>query len=413
MSEEPVRKKRVVVIHTGGTIFMGKTERGLDAKELVIPKDKNNDVSNHIDFDVIDLFGGGGIDSSKMTLKHCRTLAEKIVELQNNDAVDGIVVTHGTDTMAETVIELSYVLKNLQKPVVITGAQIPSEEKHSDGPRNFFRSIYLAAHAPTLRKVVICFGYRKGPLTGHTPPNLVIDARNAEKSHMTKQDAFLHPESKELGSVSVKRGVHINVNVPKSSGRAFLHFGFSRFADRRVVQRHSTRLPFFATGLVAELYGFGNVRGDVIKRLARRAKLFPVVAASQAKGKVDMITYAAGRPALEAGVLPSGGLSPLSASKRLAYLVAHRRELRRASHKQGLNYRQLLSTLYLSGAEFDSKAIKNAHAEALKVPIMPEDLLVQIPFNRAVTRAAREIRKSAYYTPKKPLLKRLQFWKRE
>lgn len=393
MPEEPPAKKRVVVIHTGGTIFMHRTEKGRDIGELIIPRDKNGDVSNHIDFQVIDLFGGGGVDSSKLTLKHSKKLAEKIVELQNDPSVDGIVVTHGTDTMPETALELSYTLKNLQKPVVLTGAQIPSEEKHSDGPRNFFRSIYLAAHASNLRRVVICFGYKRGPSLGYTPPNMVIDARNAEKSHISRQDAFLHPDSKFLGTVSITKGINVRANTPKPSGETTLHFKFSKWADRRVVQRHSARLPLLATGLVVDVYGAGNAPDKLIARLKRRARFYPVVAASQAKGKVDMTAYAAGRPALEAGVLPSGGLTPLSASKRLAYLVASRRDLRKAARKTGLPYRKLLPTLYLSGAEFDSADIKKAHSDILGIPIINEDLLVQFPFHKAVQRAAKALRK--------------------
>lgn len=75
------KRKRVVVLHTGGTIFMRKTERGRDVTEnLVIPKDKDNNISNHIDFEVVDLFGKGGKDSSRLTMENSKTLAERIVE---------------------------------------------------------------------------------------------------------------------------------------------------------------------------------------------------------------------------------------------------------------------------------------------------------------------------------------------
>ncbi len=402
---EPERRKKVVIIHTGGTIFMRKTERGLDVGELIIPKDKNNDISNHIDFPVIDLFGKGGIDSSKMTLAHSKKLAEKIVELQNDSTVDGIVVTHGTDTMAETALELSYALKNLKKPVVLTGAQIPVEEKHSDGLRNLFRSIYLAAHAPHLTKVVICFGYKRkfvktppllaGELKANPQlsPNFILDSRNAEKSSIDRQDAFLHEESKLLGTVSIRGGVNVKAGVPHAKDDAYAHFGFSKWSKRRTLERQSQRMPWFATGLVVETYGVGNAPDNVTRALGRRVRLFPVVAASQSKGKVNLTAYAAGLGMLEAGVLPSGGLTPLSASKRLSYLAAHRREVRAFARGGKVDYRKLLSTLYLSGGEFDSGKVRDKHAEILGVPIINEDLLLQRPFREAMQTAVRHLRR--------------------
>ncbi len=390
--EKPTRKK-VVVLHTGGTIFMYRTERGLDTRELIIPVDKKNDVSDHIDFTVEDLFGKGGIDSSKMTLAQSRKLAERIVELQNDPTVHGVVVTHGTDTMAETALELSYALKNLHKPVVFTGAQIPSSEKTSDGPRNFFRSVYLAAHANKgFARVVICFGYRRGSSSPSASPNLVLDARNAEKSHMTDQAAFLHPDSKSLGSVSINGGVKVFGNTPVPTGPTTLHFGFSSLVKRAVIQRHSASLPWIASGLVVDTYGSGNAPDSVIAAMRRRVKFFPIVAASQARGNIDMTAYAAGRPALEAGVLPSGGLTPVSASKRLAYLVSHKREISKYARKRKVPYRALLNTLYLSGGKFNSKKIKEEHARILNVPIIGQDLLVQIPFRQALRHAVRELK---------------------
>lgn len=402
MPEEPIHKKKVAVIHTGGTIFMHRTERGLDTGRLEVPHDKDGKVSSLVDFELIDLFGKGGKDSSKLTLAESKKLAKKIVELQNDKTVDGIVVTHGTDTMAETALELSYALKNMYKPVVLTGAVKPSEEKDSDGPRNFYRSVYLAAHARELRKVVICFGYRKHEQRGiQLSPeviakegigaNFILDARNAEKFHVSRQDAFLHPTAKILGTISVKHGFKADPRftfVPRPQGETHLHFNFSRLTSRRVLQRHTTRLPWLTTGLVAEIYGAGNAPEKVIAALARRVKFFPVIAALQARGNIDMTAYAAGLPALEAGVLPAGGHSALSASKRLSYLLGSRWQIRRFAWQRKLNYRKLLSTLFLSGAEFDTPEIKKKHADKLGVPITPEDLLVQISFKRALARAA-------------------------
>lgn len=99
-------EKKVVVVHTGGTIFMHSTEKGLaPGGDIILPTPKYPELNPKIE--VLDLFGNGGIDSSQMTLEHSKTLAEKIAQLQNDPSVTGIVVTHGTDTLAETALELS------------------------------------------------------------------------------------------------------------------------------------------------------------------------------------------------------------------------------------------------------------------------------------------------------------------
>ncbi len=83
------------------------------------------------------------IDSSDMDPDHWKTIARSIAD--NYDFYDGFVVLHGTDTMAYTASALSFMLGNLDKPVIITGSQLPIGEVRTDGEENLITALQIAA----------------------------------------------------------------------------------------------------------------------------------------------------------------------------------------------------------------------------------------------------------------------------
>lgn len=93
------------------------------------------------------------LDSSNVHPKHWIAIAQKIYE--NYDKYDGFIVTHGTDTMTYTASALSFALRNLSKPVVLTGAMKAPQEEGSDAEDNLFNSIKVASSG--LNEVSICF----------------------------------------------------------------------------------------------------------------------------------------------------------------------------------------------------------------------------------------------------------------
>ncbi len=66
----------------------------------------------------------------------------------NYDKYDGFVILHGTDTMSFTASALSFMLSDLQKPVIVTGSQIPLSQLRSDGQQNLLNALYIAANYP-------------------------------------------------------------------------------------------------------------------------------------------------------------------------------------------------------------------------------------------------------------------------
>lgn len=129
--------KKILMIATGGTIACAKGNEGLSpsyaADNLL---SYVSEVKNFCRIDTCQLLN---LDSTNMRPECWVKIAEHIIK--NYDIYDGFVITHGTDTLAYTAAALSYMLQNLGKPVVITGAQRPIAAKETDGINNLVDAI--------------------------------------------------------------------------------------------------------------------------------------------------------------------------------------------------------------------------------------------------------------------------------
>lgn len=152
---------RILIVYTGGTIGMieNPETRALepfDFSHLMenVPKVKM------LDYKIDNIQFNPPIDSSNMNVDHWRLMVKSIAD--NYDNYDGFVVLHGTDTMAYTASALSFMLQNLDKPVIITGSQLPIGEVRTDGEENLITALQIAASRgddgnPTVREVAILF----------------------------------------------------------------------------------------------------------------------------------------------------------------------------------------------------------------------------------------------------------------
>ena len=137
--------KKVLIIYTGGTIGMKKTGKGYAPVSGFLDEaissigDMRSPMAPAWDlYEMSPL-----LDSSDITVKEWNKIAEVISD--NYNSYDGFVVLHGTDTMAYTASALSFILGGLNKPVVLTGSQIPLSEIRSDGRDNLVTSLLIAA----------------------------------------------------------------------------------------------------------------------------------------------------------------------------------------------------------------------------------------------------------------------------
>ncbi len=193
-------KPRIHVISTGGTIASrtisrtkttgysanteGKAEGvGLLADDLLqcVPG-----VEKYAEITAENIYT---IPSSAMTSESLLALSKRVNAVLREDGVDGVVVTHGTDTMEETAFFLHLTVKS-QKPVVIVGSMLPATVLSADGPLNLYNAI-LAAAAPESRGkgVLVCMCGR------------LLSARDAAKTSTFRLDAFKTLEYGTLGHV--------------------------------------------------------------------------------------------------------------------------------------------------------------------------------------------------------------------
>ncbi|MDG1190008.1 MAG: asparaginase domain-containing protein, partial [Flavobacteriales bacterium] len=149
--------KSVLLIYTGGTIGMYKSgDGGLKAFDLEKLKSQIPEL-NSFDINIHTTSIDTPIDSSNMSQEVWVQLAE-IIQTEYT-SYDGFVILHGSDTMAYTASILSFMLENLQKTVVLTGAQLPIGVRRTDAKENIISSIEIAAEG-TVPEVCVYFEYR-------------------------------------------------------------------------------------------------------------------------------------------------------------------------------------------------------------------------------------------------------------
>lgn len=143
--------KKIFLIATGGTIASSESEEGLspsiDAKQILayIP-----DIEH-----ICHLSGASimSVDSTNMSPKRMIEIAKAIKD--NYEEYDGFVITHGTDTMGYTAAGLTYMLANINKPVVLTGSQIAIEAMNTDAKKNLSDAIRFSCE--DIRGVFVAF----------------------------------------------------------------------------------------------------------------------------------------------------------------------------------------------------------------------------------------------------------------
>ncbi len=141
------------------------------------------------------------IDSSEMNPMYWKAIAETIFE--NYEYHDGFVVLHGSDTMAYTASALSFMLENLDKPVILTGSQLPIGTIRTDGKENLITAIEIAAAKddtgqPRIREVAVYFEYS------------LYRGNRCSKISANQFEAFQSPNFPDLAVA----GVHIDFRVP-------------------------------------------------------------------------------------------------------------------------------------------------------------------------------------------------------
>ena len=133
-------KKHILLLTTGGTIACAPGGEGLEPQKSSIMERELEQLRSYYDITVKDVIC---LDSSNITPEEWQLIARAIFE--NRQDYDGVVVSHGTDTMAYTASAVTFLLPDIDRPVVFTGSQLPLTDMLSDGPANLRTAFAMAA----------------------------------------------------------------------------------------------------------------------------------------------------------------------------------------------------------------------------------------------------------------------------
>jgi L-asparaginase len=295
-------RPNVVVVSTGGTIAMrpdpvtGKLVPAVSGDELV-------EMLAWPEAPPLELDDFASVPSFDMHGALALSLARRVNEHAARADVAGVVVTHGTDTMEESVYLIDRLLTS-DKPVVLTGAQRGADERDSDGPRNLRDAISLAAspHAVGLGATIAFAGE-------------IHSAREARKVHTSALRAFDSPGygpvgHVDAGAVVLRRRPERRSPLPVPERLApvdliRLYAG----SDARFLQ---AALDSAARAIVLEGTGRGNANEQVLAgvRDAAAADVPVVVCSRCVAGRVEPVYgRGGGRDLAEAGALFAGDLA--------------------------------------------------------------------------------------------------------
>lgn len=302
LAADPVRDEtHIVILTTGGTIASRTDADGVRAPavsggELVaaVP------LPDHVRVEVREI---ASLDSSAMTPADMDRIRAAVAEALSGDRPDGVVVTHGTDTLEETALLLD-MCHDDARPVIVTGSQLPFDDAATDAIDNLQDAILIAAD-PTSRGlgVLVVFG------------RAVLCARGVRKWHTTNRLAFATtaPEDDERPAPLVPApgiaGIRVDVVA--------LYPG----ADRAAID---AAVAAGARGVILEGMGAGNATASVAAAVREHDDVVFVMTSRVPRGGVDAIYGGVGGGAglADLGVIGGGWMSPWQARIALAALLA-------------------------------------------------------------------------------------------
>lgn len=312
--------EKVLLLYTGGTIGMQPSAGGLvpcAGFEALMRRVLGKALDTLPEFDLIEL--SPLLDSANLCASHWTGIAEELV--QRYDAYRGFVVLHGTDTLAYTASALSFMLQGLNKPVLLTGSQIPLGAAHSDAPENLLGALELATQS-ALNEVCIYFRGR------------LLRGNRALKVDATALAAFDSPAFPWLGEMGIDIELRRDLLLPPGTPAFTLPtFDPRAVAVLRCFPGMQAGLVQAALGqpglkaLILQSYGVGNPPAanralmEALEAAVARGTL--ILNLSQChRGRVNGGTYASGATLHAMGVLAGADLTLEAAFAKLHWLLA-------------------------------------------------------------------------------------------
>jgi len=320
----PKEEEAILIIYTGGTIGMVRdpVTRALHPFDFSHVQDQVPELRSfgcHIDTITFSPL----MDSSDVKPEFWVRMVRIIKE--HYEKYDGFIVLHGTDTMAYTASALSFMLENLQKPVVLTGSQLPLGTLRTDGKENLITAIEIAAakkdHQPMVPEVALYF------------ENRLYRGNRTTKTSSEHFNAFSSPNYPPLAEIGINikynygairyptsvNPLRIHQELETNIAILKLYPGMSENIVRAVMENKQTR------AVILETYGSGNATTESwflqsIEDAVKHGKVVVNITQCLA-GKVDMTKYENGQKLLEAGVMSGYDLTTEAGLTKLMFLL--------------------------------------------------------------------------------------------
>lgn len=314
--------KKILVIHTGGTISMQEDTSSGEVK----PGDTHPLADQYLPIEnvsiaVKELFH---LPSPHMTPREMLVIKETIETEYEHNKLDGIVITHGTDTLEETAYFLDLTLQ-IPIPVVVTGAMRSSNEIGSDGLYNLISSIKVASceEAKHLGVLVVM-------------NDEIHTAKNVTKTHTSNIATFQSPQYGPIGIVN-KRSISFH-HKPNTQETYPIHQLTKNVVLLKAYAGMDASLlkalePLHVDGIIIEALGQGNLPPSIVPPLSSFInKKVPIVIVSRCFNGIVQDVYAyegGGKHLKDLGVIFSNGLNGQKARIKLMIALESTKDLQK------------------------------------------------------------------------------------
>lgn len=315
---------RVSILSTGGTIASRVDYRTGAVRPAISAEDLYSIVPELSDIAVIRTEIIFSMFSEDLTPEHWTEISRSIAQ-QIRKGVDGVVITHGTDTMAYTAAALSFTLQDLPVPVVLVGAQRSEDRPSSDAALNLIGAVLAAAKAPFAEVVVA--------MHETISDEAIVFHRGTKvrKCHTSRRDAFRSINVHPLARLVKNKILMLTSDYVRRNSERELHLR-PRF-DKRValIKFYPGMDPHFIElcidlgyrGIVLEGTGLGHVGRHLFSCIRKAVKSGLIVAMTSQCiwGRVNMNVYTNGRDLLEIGVIPLEDMLAETALVKLMWVL--------------------------------------------------------------------------------------------
>lgn len=315
--------KNILLLSTGGTIASRNGGNGLEPQlpSGALLRQLGEEFSRQFQFTCADILN---LDSSNIQPVHWRIIGQEIY--RNLEKYDGIIVTHGTDTMAYTAAAVSFMLKGLDKSVVFTGSQLPIESPLTDAKTNLYTAV--TAIEQGIKGVTIAFDRK------------IICGTRAVKTSTMGFDAFKSVNATYMAQIFADGMRVFSDRVHHGAAEGTLELCDDFCTDVFLLKLlPGTKPEIFDAllalgyrGIILEAFGAGGVhyiQNDILAKLKMLAgKGVAVVVCSQCLyERSDLSLYEVGRRMLECHVISGKDMTTEAAAVKLMWALGQTNDL--------------------------------------------------------------------------------------